>query len=82
MKSNQLFQVLVVGGALITLGGGFAGASPSESSAAFLGESVDAEELKPVFCDPKDPKLCEVDCSGNAKVKAGFECCWGTSCAN
>jgi len=78
MNIERLFQVLVVGGAIIS-GVSMADSSmpvSEESSALPLSETTEALGL--VFCD--QPGACVVGCDGKLKVKEGFECCWGTSC--
>ena len=43
------------------------------------GTLSEAEDLKPIFCT--DEGACVPDpCTGKLVAKAGFECCWGTSC--
>ena len=67
MNIDKLFQVLVVGGTLLA-----GNAFPSEIVS-------EAEDLKPIFCT--DEGACVPDpCTGKLVAKAGFECCWGTSC--
>ena len=80
MKTNKLFQILVMGGALVTTGVSLADSSGQRSAASVFNEAEEAGELAPAFCDPQKPEFCEVDANGKAKVKDGFECCWGTSC--
>ena len=80
MRIEKLFQVLVVGGALLS------GATMANTPLSCVEEpqgfslSEGQVELEPIFCD--QPEACVTDCQGKKKVKAGFECCWGTSCDN
>lgn len=80
MEINKLFQVLVVGGAILSGGSvpanGETGSPVSDETKALF-ESADAE-LKSIFCNA--PGACVVDVDGKRKVKKGFYCCWGTRC--
>lgn len=83
MQMEKLFQVLVVGGAL--LGGQSISLGETENLNANFMErgalqgATGAEELSPIFCTTEE--ACPKDANGQPKVKAGFVCCWGTSCA-
>ena len=74
MNIQKLFHVLVVGGALMS--SGYASDTAEENSL------TEGPKLQSVFCTSESEKVCEKDKCGNAKVKDGFECCWGTSCDN
>ena len=75
MKSEKLFQLLVVGGSLLA-------AQPGTANELNLQEPAGA----PVFCG--GPETCEQVqfCSEEGEVitklvvKEGLQCCWGTSC--
>jgi hypothetical protein len=72
MKMNNLFQVLVLGGALL-----------SSQSGLAEGELTSAVGLRQVFCDSKDRDVCVpaiVDDQCGLAPKAGLACCWNTSC--
>jgi len=75
MQIQKLFNVLVVGGAMLTTG-----AIASNGLSAQPAAEENVAELTPAFCDPKEPEICETTACGKKQVKAGFECCWGTSC--
>jgi len=74
MKMNKLFQVLVVGGAMLSTNGLLAdqqNPTPAELD----------PESELVFCtEPNIEKYCEEACDGKLVAKEGLECCWGTSC--
>lgn len=79
MKIEKLFQVLVMGGALLST----AGIADQVTPACGVDplpqvQSGPADELTPIFCT--EPEACVVGCDGKKHVKEGFECCWGTSC--
>ena len=79
MKKNKLFNILVTGGALLTVG-----------TASADNNSETKEELKPVFCTSAE--VCQEvkvqSCSSEEEIitklvpKEGFACCWATSCAD
>jgi hypothetical protein len=68
MKTDKLFSLLVLGGALLASNG------PKAQSA------TDKEGKAPVFCDKNDTNMCVPDGNGGKKVKQGLYCCWGTTC--
>jgi hypothetical protein len=75
MKLNNLFKVLVLGGAALS----------ANTSLAQESNPTPTEEVKaPAFCGQKYPGSCVptiVDGNKCAIVPApGLECCWGTSC--
>lgn len=107
--SQKLFQVLVVGGALVgagcreedparpdgAVGGGDAG--PGEADAASGVEDAGLPTDATMTLDvPETPgedggalmecgfcpnvECCVTDAAGNPVTRAGFACCWGTSC--
>ncbi len=81
MKIEKLFQVLVVGGAL--MGGQAISLADSQvtstsSTKNTSQKEVAGGELLPIFCT--SVAECPKDATGHPKVKEGFECCWGTSC--
>ena len=52
-------------------------ASSADAEAADAAPPADgAAALQPCFCNQAPDPCCE----GAGTVKAGFECCWGTSC--
>ena len=82
MQIERLFQVLVIGGALLSGAVKAETRQPisSESPEGFslLGGKLEPQDLKPALCD--QPGVCVVGDNGKKKAKEGFECCWGTSC--
>jgi hypothetical protein len=81
MKTNKLFQALVVTGAL--MGANAMANSPSSAETERLLASLEAGsalEKTRVFCNSKDPEVCVSIGCGLGKPKPGLECCWGTSC--
>lgn len=73
MKTDKLFNLLVLGGALVV--------------ANSVSANVPANtELSPLFCGaidvskPVEENTCVLNETGQAVVKAGFYCCWGTDC--
>lgn len=78
MNIEKLFQVLVVGGALLS-GSAFANqVQPACGVDPFAQAQSAADKLELIFCT--EPDACVVGCDGQKHVKEGFECCWGTSC--
>jgi len=73
---NNLFKILVLGGAALTAQASFA----VEPSAPIIPNQV---KLAPVFCDVNNSEICVatvVDNKCALAPKAGLECCWNTSC--
>ncbi|MBX3019662.1 MAG: hypothetical protein KF767_17370 [Bdellovibrionaceae bacterium] len=81
-KTENLFRVLVLGGALIA--GPARAQSEVRSEAKNPTSAVEAMLALPedqlAFCSRDDERSCEVDENGEARPQAGIECCWGTSC--
>lgn len=78
MKLNNLFKVLVIGGATLTAGVGLAQEAHPEPSLAEV-------EKAPVFCGQSYPNSCVATIVDNQCALApapGLECCWGTSCSD
>ena len=73
MKTEKLFNVLVLGGALL-------------GSGAAMADDLVAGP--PAFCTTKEYCEPVYSCSEDAELeknwapKKGVNCCWGTSCAN
>ena len=109
MTSQKLFQVLVVGGALVGAGcreeeparadagpGGSDGgpdetdaggsvadaALPTDATFTLDVPATPGEDGGPLmecgFCP--NVECCVTDADGNSVARAGFVCCWGTSC--
>ncbi|MBI1861728.1 MAG: hypothetical protein HYR96_12500 [Deltaproteobacteria bacterium] len=80
METQKLFNLLVVGGALLGNYVTAAGPQLSPSTAGAVNdEPPQQEQLQPIFCD--QPGSCVPGaCGGKPHAKPGFECCWGTSC--
>ena len=76
MKMEKLFNILVVGGALLT----------ANSTLVAANEDVAESDGAPAFCKPFDPSkppeqnTCLINEQGKQVVKPGFFCCWGTTC--
>lgn len=75
MKTNTLFNVLVVGGGLLAAGAAV-GNQGNEAPPTIPGFEAGAQ----TFCQPKDPKSCVEKEDGSFEPKPGLVCCWGTSC--
>ena len=79
MDQTKLFQVLVVGGAL--LGAGCGGPAPSapDASESDATAAIDGGGalVECGFC-PND--CCVPDGAGGSRARDGFVCCWATSC--
>lgn len=76
MTTNNLFKVLVLGGAMIT-----GPSALAQETAPVLELPIVAEaELTPVFCNANPTETCELNSAGLLVAKEGLECCWGTSC--
>ena len=85
MKTDQLFNVLVLGGALITAPGVSAQETHEPSRAQILLEQLLEEPPilgRPAICDPEDENICLEGEDGVKVPRAGLVCCWGTSCAS
>jgi hypothetical protein len=82
MKSNKLYNVLVLGGAL--LAGQAASAEQGLRSGPRSAAAPSAEEqpLETGFCKPSNPENCVTNACGQSVPREGFVCCWGTSCAD
>jgi hypothetical protein len=100
MDHQRLFQVLVIGGAL--LGGGCTEAPPrgGDDTGAPEGDAATPDAMAPMAdSSPGDAAqpdampgelvecgFCPNDCcvtdeaTGESRERAGFMCCWGTSC--
>ncbi len=90
MSLDKLFGVLVMGGALLAVGGcsdedrddgqgpltGAPDAAPGSADAT--PSPGDGGELAPCFCNVD--ACCERDESGAGTLQPGFECCWSTTC--
>lgn len=96
MDIAKLFGVLVVGGALLVgcdsegqpapadangvNASGAADAAPGAADAAAgAADSAPTTELQECGFCPNEA-CCEYDDEGVGSTKAGFECCWGTTC--
>ena len=89
MDHRTLFQVLVVGGALIGLAceerarGDADAAAPAADAGPTLedgGEApLDAGELEECGLCPNEA-CCVDDGAGGSRARDGFVCCWGSSC--
>lgn len=81
MKNEKLFQLLVIGGALLIN----QPASAHETNPTE--QPVESPELAPLVCDIFDPNkpaeenTCVQTSEGEIIVKDGFYCCWGTACS-
>ena len=78
MKTEKLFGLLVVGGALWVTQSALPCGVP---------EPIEEEaEPLPAFCSPFNPELpddqntCVIDDQGKQVVRQGLVCCWATSC--
>ena len=74
MKMNNLFKILVMGGAALT--------AQSTFAQDFV-EAVSQQEDTLVLCHPEDKNTCVVTVVDNQcklAPKPGLVCCWGTSC--
>lgn len=78
MKIEKLFNVLVVGGALLTAAPALAAQTIETLPLSAEGEPL-ASQL--AFCQPENPNHCVVNEEGERVPRAGITCCWGTSCA-
>ena len=82
MQIERLFQVLVIGGALLAGSGMAESVQPATNEVpdffSPMERRLESRELQPILCDKAD--ACVVGSNGKKKVKEGFECCWGTSC--
>lgn len=93
MDVSKLFNVLVVGGAMLTAGGcteddpvetpdaraanAPPGADAGQDAAPAQVDAAPTELMECGFC-PND--CCVMDEHGMSVPKDGFVCCWGTSC--
>lgn len=82
-KTENLFRVLVLGGALMS--GAAQAQSPEAPRApapnvAALKALLPPSEASLAFCSRNDERTCSVDENGDATPQLGVECCWGTSC--
>lgn len=81
-KSENLFRVLVLGGALMVGPANAAETNTNETATAALTKLL--ESSAPVgglaFCARDNENTCSVDENGVATPRAGVECCWGTRC--
>jgi len=89
MDHRKLFNVLVLGGAMLGLGCLEEDPPPPEDAGAAMsddaGADVDASAggdagglMECGFCP--NEACCETDASGTSRTRAGMMCCWGTSC--
>ena len=87
MHGGKLFNVLVLGGAMLGLGcvesappAEDAGDSPVADSGPGVAPGADAgdELMECGFC-PNDV-CCDTDAAGESVTRPGMMCCWGTSC--
>lgn len=81
-QSENLFRVLVLGGALIA---GTAQAqtevrSEAQAPKPALEDLLDAPAGGLAFCSRDNAHKCDIDENAEGQPKAGVECCWGTSC--
>ena len=80
MKMDKLFNLLVMGGALLSTNSVLAGQSLAAAA------SEEQKEPAPAFCKPVDASkppeenTCVKTEDGKQVVKEGFFCCWNTSC--
>lgn len=75
MKIDKLFNVLVIGGALLAGGSALASGEQGASSAP-----SDSNQGTLVHCSKDNSLTCEQNKDGQSKPKAGLVCCWGSSC--
>ncbi|OQW46216.1 MAG: hypothetical protein A4S09_16610 [Proteobacteria bacterium SG_bin7] len=82
MKTEKLFNVLVLGGALITTPTIYADVSEQNQRAnVLLNHLLEAQPIpaRQAFCSADDQATC-VEEKGKKVPRAGIVCCWGTSC--
>lgn len=72
MKTNKLFKVLVLGGAMLVANS--IGAEENTST------PPPEESLAPIFCAADNPETCAANQCGKLDAPKGFFCCWNTSC--
>jgi len=84
MKKNQLFQVLVIGGSLLTAGLTIQAQEETSTqvstsqltSISVLELPIETEDRGQLtFCEVSKPEHCE-----EGQPKQGIVCCWGTTC--
>ena len=85
MKIDKLFNVLVVGGAVLTAASAQANDQTVESveeSQIILEELLQGEPIPGAlaFCNAEDENTCVENDAGVKVPRAGINCCWGTSC--
>ena len=73
MKTNKLFNVLVLGGLALT------GSSVFAQETGIV-STLPQEPLQQLLCNAQDPNKCVPGESGKLEPIKGFFCCWGTSC--
>lgn len=89
MDVQKLFQVLVVGGAMLSGSPlaaqgerlGIDGTETAEWLSALSASDEAAaldDELQPIFCNR--PEACVAGPGGTKVAKPGFACCWNTRC--
>ena len=82
MKTDRLFNILVLGGALITAPS-IQGSEVSPRNSHEIPKALlESDPIPPTLavCSPDDEKVCVIDDEGNSVPRAGLACCWGTSC--
>jgi hypothetical protein len=92
MDVSKLFNVLVVGGAMLTAGGcseddpvetpdaSAANAPAGDAGPDATPGQVDAAPTELMECGFCPNDCCVLDEHGMSVPKDGFVCCWGTSC--
>lgn len=84
MKTEKLFNILVLGGALITTPAIYAEVSEQRQQTAkiLLNELLEAPAIPAIqtMCAADKPTVCVDDGTGKKVPRAGVVCCWGTSC--
>lgn len=83
MKKDKLFNVLVMGGILLSAPLTQADVDEEkEQSKIILEELLDSKPIPAslAFCAPDDENTCVENESGVKVPRAGITCCWGTSC--
>lgn len=66
MKTQKLFNILVIGGNILAAHG--------------LCAEGDDKNLSLAFCNPNDEAVCVVGEDGTKEPKKGLICCWSSSC--
>ncbi|MBX3273450.1 MAG: hypothetical protein KF729_24515 [Sandaracinaceae bacterium] len=87
MDTSKLFQVLVVGGAMLGLGcvdstlASDAGEEPTDAVVAATDAASDVDAGEGTDCGLCPNELCcEAQPDGTRATRPGMVCCWGTSC--